>query len=108
MTDREKLEIVYDYVKRREDYFYQAIENGRYEPGSIGAMQCMFQAASFQQIRYLIEELMEEDYKKDQRECANCGRFNKNTHGCGKYVDDCMKDGDAYSNWIPQNNTKGE
>ena len=60
MTDREKLEKIYDFVKRREDYFYQPIENGKYEVGSIGAMQCMFQASSFQQIRYLIEELMEE------------------------------------------------
>ena len=39
---------------------------------------------------------------RDKRECANCGRFNKETRGCGRYVDDCMIDGDAYSNWIPK------
>lgn len=60
MTDREKLEKVYDFVKRREDYFYQPIEEGKYELGSIANMQCVFQASSFQQVRYLIEELMEE------------------------------------------------
>lgn len=38
----------------------------------------------------------------DQRECANCGRFNRETRSCGKYNDDCMIDGDAYSNWIPK------
>lgn len=36
----------------------------------------------------------------DNRECSNCGRFICTGYGCGKYVDDCMKDGNAYSNWI--------
>lgn len=46
----------------------------------------------------------------DDRECANCGRFNKSIHGCGDYVDTCMKDHDAYSNWIPkvESKEKGE
>lgn len=60
MTDREKLEKVYEYVKTQEDLFYKPIEEGKYELGSVANLQCMFQAASFQRIRYLIEELMEE------------------------------------------------
>ena len=36
------------------------IEEGRYESDSIANLQCMFQAASFQRVRYFIEELMEE------------------------------------------------
>lgn len=60
MTDREKLEKIYEYVKTQEDLFYKPIEEGKYELGSVANLQCMFQAASFQRIRYLIEELMEE------------------------------------------------
>lgn len=52
--------------------------------------------------KFIVITKNEYDYKKDKRECANCGRFNKETHGCGKYIDDCMIDGDAYSNWIPK------
>lgn len=37
----------------------------------------------------------------NNRECANCGRFQKE-RGCGRYVDDCMQNGDVYSNWIPK------
>ena len=36
------------------------------------------------------------------RRCENCGRFKDRKHGCGEYVDTCMQDGDAYSNWIPK------
>lgn len=61
MTDREKLEKVLEYVTQREDKFYKPIEDGKYEPGSLGAMQCMFQSASFQQTRYFIENLLEEE-----------------------------------------------
>jgi len=43
---------------------------------------------------------------KDGRKCANCGRCNEETHGCGEYVNDCMKDYDAYSNWIPKDDIK--
>lgn len=46
-------------VTQREDKFYKPIEDGKYEPGSLGAMQCMFQAASFQETRYFIENLLE-------------------------------------------------
>lgn len=60
MTDREKLEKVYEFVKRQEDFFYKPIEEGKYEVGSVANLQCMFQAASFQRARYFIEELMEE------------------------------------------------
>lgn len=38
----------------------------------------------------------------DIRECANCGRFQSGGHGCGKYVNTCMQDRDAYSHWIPK------
>lgn len=59
MTDKEKLEKVYEYVKAREDFFYKPIEEEKYELGSVGNMQCMFQASSFQEIRYFLEDLME-------------------------------------------------
>lgn len=60
MTDKEKLEKVYQFVKQQEDYFYKPIEEGTYEIGSMANMQCMFQAASFQKVRYFLENLMEE------------------------------------------------
>lgn len=41
-------------VKERAEILKNA-----YEPGSLGAMQCMFQAASFQEARYFIENLLE-------------------------------------------------
>ena len=61
MTDREKLEKAYEFAKQREDFFYKPIEDGRYELGSLAQFQCQFQAASFQQMRYFLEELMEEN-----------------------------------------------
>lgn len=60
MTDKEKLERLYKYVQAREDFFYKPIEEGKYELGSLSNMQCMFQASSFQEMRYYIEDLMEE------------------------------------------------
>lgn len=60
MSDKEKLEKVYQFVKAQEDYFYKPIEEGKYEIGSMANMQCMFQASSFQKVRYFIENLMEE------------------------------------------------
>lgn len=60
MTDREKLEKVYEFVKAQEDFFYKPIEEGKYELGSMANMQCMFQASSFQKVRYFLESLMEE------------------------------------------------
>ena len=60
MTDKEKLEKVYEFVKAREDFFYKPIEEGKYELGSMANMQCIFQATSFQQVRYFLEGLMEE------------------------------------------------
>lgn len=59
MTDREKLEKVLEFVTKKEDKFYKPIEDGKCEPGSLGAMQCMFQAASFQETRYFVESLLE-------------------------------------------------
>lgn len=60
MNDKEKLEKVYEFVKAQEDYFCKPIEDGKCEPGSIAAMQCVFQAGSFQKVRCFIENLMEE------------------------------------------------
>ena len=60
MTDKEKLEKVYQFVKQQEDYFYKPIEEGKCEIGSMANMQCMFQASSFQKVRYFLECLMEE------------------------------------------------
>ena len=39
---------------------------------------------------------------EDNRSCASCGRLD-GWNGCGEYVEDCMQDYDAYSNWIPKN-----
>lgn len=58
MTDKEKLQKVYEYVQSQEDRFYKPIEDGKYEMGSLANMQCMFQASSFQRVRYFIEDLM--------------------------------------------------
>lgn len=60
MSDKEKLEMVYKYVKTQEDYFYNPIEDGKYEIGSMANMQCLFSATAFQKVRYFIENLMEE------------------------------------------------
>lgn len=60
MTDKEKIEKIYEFVKSQEDYFYKPIEEGKYEIGSMANMQCMFKATSFQKVRYFIEGLMEE------------------------------------------------
>lgn len=38
MTDREKLEKILEFVTKKEDKFYKPIEDGKYEPGSLGAM----------------------------------------------------------------------
>ncbi len=59
MTDKEKLEKIYEFVKHEEDRFYKPIEDGKYEAGSLGSLQCILQASSFQRVRYLIENLME-------------------------------------------------
>lgn len=40
MTDKEKLEKVYDFVQFREDYFYDKMNES--EIGSVGNIQCMF------------------------------------------------------------------
>ena len=60
MTDREKLEKVQEFVKAPDDFCYKPIEEGKYELGSMANMQCMFQASSFQKVRYFLEGLMEE------------------------------------------------
>lgn len=59
MTDREKLEKVYEFVKAQEDFYYKPIKEGEYKFGSMENTQCMFQAISFQKIRYFLEDLME-------------------------------------------------
>lgn len=60
MSDKEKLEKVLEYVTVKENYFYKPIEEEKYKLGSIANMQCMFLASSYQDIRYFIENLMEE------------------------------------------------
>lgn len=60
MTDKEKLEKVYEYVKEQEEFFYKHIMEEKYELGSIANMQCLFQATSFQKVRYFLENLMKE------------------------------------------------
>ena len=35
MTDREKLEKLLEFVKKKEDEFYKPIEDGKCEPGSL-------------------------------------------------------------------------
>lgn len=60
MTDREKLEKVYAFVKAQEDLYYKPIEEGKYAPGSASSIQCVLQAGAFQKIRYFLEGLIEE------------------------------------------------
>jgi hypothetical protein len=60
MTDKEKLDKIYQYVKMREDFFYKPIEECKYTLGSMQYMQCLFQSSSFQETRYFIEDLMED------------------------------------------------
>lgn len=60
MTDSEKLEKVYAFVKAQEDLYYNPIEEGKYAPGSASSIQCVLQAGAFQKVRYFLEELMEE------------------------------------------------
>ena len=65
-----------------------------------------FDACIDDKYKFIVITKDEYDYKKDKRECANCGRFNKETRSCGEYVEDCMRDYDAYSNWIPKDGVK--
>ena len=60
MSDKEKIEKRYGFVKAQEDYFYKPIEDGKYELGSIANMQCMLSATAFQKVRYFTEKLMDE------------------------------------------------
>lgn len=60
MTDKEKLEKIYEFVRQQEDFFYKPIEEGRYGLGSVASTHCMLQAASFQKVRCFIEKLTEE------------------------------------------------
>ena len=66
MSDKEKIEKIYEFVKAQEDYFYKPIEDkpiedGKYELGSMANMQCMFSATAFQKVRYFIEDVIEEN-----------------------------------------------
>ena len=57
MTDREKLEKIYEFVKQQEDYFYDRID--KHEIMSVPYFQCLSNATQSQKIRYFIDELME-------------------------------------------------
>lgn len=59
MTDKEKIEKIYDFVKSQEDLFYKPLEDGKYEPGSFAAFNTMAQAAAYHKIRCFIEDTME-------------------------------------------------
>lgn len=47
-----------------------------------------------------IDLWLDSEAEVDERECANCGRFNSQTLSCGTFTNDCMRDGDAYFHWI--------
>ena len=38
--------------------------------------------------------------ERSTRRCENCSRFNEETNSCGKYVNTCMQNYNAYSNWL--------
>ena len=59
MSDREKLEKVLEFVTKMENKSYEPIESGKCIIGSTAYMQCLFQATSFQKVRYFVEELLE-------------------------------------------------
>ena len=60
-----------------------------------------FNACIDDKYKFIVITRDEYDYRRDKRKCANCGRLD-GWNGCGDYVDDCMQDYDAYSNWIPK------
>ena len=64
-----------------------------------------FDACIDDKYKYIVITKNEYDDEKDKRKCANCGRHD-GWNGCGEYVEDCMKDYDAYSNWTPKENIK--
>lgn len=57
MTDREKLEKIYEFVKQQEDYYYDRSDRCKYM--SVSYFQCLSTATQSQKIRYFIDELME-------------------------------------------------
>lgn len=58
MTDREKLEKILEFVTEKEDKFYKPIEDGKYEPGSLGAINYFYmQKISIQKILIEITNL---------------------------------------------------
>ena len=68
MTDKEKIEKIREHTTKRENFFYDSLD--KYEIGSVGNIQCAMQGASFQEIRYLIEELDEVESEIDIREAV--------------------------------------
>lgn len=63
MSDKEKIEEIYAFVKAQEDYHYERIAKGEYEIGTVAHWHCLLQATAFQKVRYFIENLMEESEK---------------------------------------------
>ena len=59
MSDKEMSDKILEYVTKREDFFYEDLEKQKI--GSLAAIQCDMQAASFQETRYFIENLKEQN-----------------------------------------------
>lgn len=72
MTDKEKIEKIREHVTKRENFFYDSLE--KYEVGSMGSLQCTMQAASFQEVRYLIEDLDETESEIDIQDAISAIR----------------------------------
>lgn len=59
MTDKEKIIELYNFVCKRENFFYERLIKNEFN--SMGYYQCFFSAGAFQQIRYYIEVLFNDE-----------------------------------------------
>ena len=61
MNEKNKLELLLDEVTKLEDKYYEFSDNA-IDRGDMNAMQLMSaQATTFQRVRYMIEELLENE-----------------------------------------------
>ena len=60
MTDREKIDKIYNFAKGREDFYYKFIEDETYELGSAQYFTALANGTAYGQIRDFIEHLLEE------------------------------------------------